>query len=129
MLKGVEHSKPIVDCHCILLGICQVLQLLEMKHSVVTSWRLSGYDMKLECSNNKPVISCKELSTPKNPAVLKDPPMSIDKDMVNLLRYPSGIAIPNPAVQRWSLIPGTHNSQPSRSCKIQKERAVVISGT
>ena len=48
--------------------------------------------------------------------------------MVNLLRYPSGIAIASLAVQCWSLKPGTRNSQPSGSFKIQKER-VVISGT
>ena len=97
VLNGVERSKPIGDCHWILLG--QVFQFLKMKHSVVTSWRLSGLDMKLDCSNNKPVIGCKELGTPKNPAVLEDPPMSTDKDMVNLLRYPCGISIPGPAVQ------------------------------
>ena len=68
----------------------------------------------------------KELATP---AVLDDPPTSTDKDMVDLLRYPSSIAIPSLAVQRWSLIPGTRNSQPSGSCKIQKGRAVVVSGT
>ena len=85
--------------------------------------------MKFECSNNKPVISQKELGTPKNPAVLEDSPTSTDKDMIDLLRYPSSIAIPSPAVQRWSLIPGTRNSQPSGSCKIQKEGAVVIPGT
>ena len=71
--------------------------------------------MKLEWSNNKPVISRKELGTPKNPAVLEDPLTSTDKDMIDL-RYPSGIAIPSPAVQRW-----TRNSHPSGSCKIQKE--------
>ena len=49
--------------------------------------------------------------------------------MVDLLRYPSGIGIASPAVQRWSLIPGTHISQHFGSCKIQRERAVVISGT
>ena len=75
------------------------------------------------------MIGRKELSTPKNPAVLEDPPTSANKKMVNLLRYPSGIAIPSPAEQRLSLIPGTRNSQPFGSCKIQKERAVVISGT
>ena len=57
------------------------------------------------------------------------PLTSTDKDMIDLLRYPSGIAIPSPAVQHWSLIPGTRNSQPSGSFKIQKERAVVIPGT
>ena len=58
------------------------------------------------------MIGRKELSTPKNPAVLEDPPTSTDKGMVDLLRYPSGIAIPSPEVQLWSLIPGTRNSQP-----------------
>ena len=48
-----------------------------MKHSVVASWKLSGLDMKL-------VIGRKELGTPKNPAVLEDPP-STDKDMIDLL--------------------------------------------
>ena len=102
----------------------QVLQFLKMKHNVVTSWRLSGLDMKLEYSN-KPLIGRKELGTPKNPTVLEDPPTSTDKDMVDLFFYPSGIAIPSPAVQHWYLIPGTRNSQPSGSCKFQKERAVA----
>ena len=82
--------------------------------------------MKLECSNNKPEIGRKELTTPKNSAVLEDAPTSTDKDMVDLLRYPPVIAIPSLAVHYWSLIPETRNSQPSRSCKIQKERAAVI---
>ena len=94
--KVVEHSKPIGDCYRILLGTCQVLQFLKMKHSVITSWRVSGLDMKLECSNNKHVIGRKELGTPKNPAVLEDPPMSTDKDMVDLFHYPSGIGIAMP---------------------------------
>ena len=51
----------------------------------------------------------KEFGTPKNAAVLEDPPTNTEKDMVDLLRYLSGIAIPSPAVQRWSLIPGTRN--------------------
>ena len=110
-----------------LLCTCQVLQFLKMKHSVVTSWRVSGLDMKLEWSNNKPVIGHKELGTPKNTAILADPPTILTKDMV--LRYPSSIAIPSLAVKRWSLIPGTRNSQPSGFSKIQKERAVVISDT
>ena len=84
--------------------------------------------MELERSNNKPVISRNELGTPKNPEVLEDPPTSTDQDMIDLLRYTSCIAIPSLAVQRCSLIPGTRNSQPSGSCKIQKERAVVIPG-
>ena len=54
--------------------------------------------MKLECSNNKPVISRKEHGNPKKPAVLEDPPTSTDTDMVDLLRYPFGIAAPSPAV-------------------------------
>ena len=69
-----------------------------MKHGVVTSWGISGLDMEFEYGNNKPVISLKELSTSKNPSVLEDPPMSMNKDMVDLLCYPSGIFIPNPAV-------------------------------
>ena len=56
--------------------------------------------MKLECSNTKPVISRKKLSTPKNLAVLEDPLTSTDKDMVDPFRYPSGIAIQSLAVQR-----------------------------
>ena len=51
------------------------------------------------------MIGRKEFGTPKNPAVLEDPPTSIDKDMADLLCYPSGIAVPSPVVQRWSLIP------------------------
>ena len=93
-----------------------------MKHGVVTFWRLSGLDMKLECSNNKPVIGCKAFGTPKTPAVLENPPTSTNNDMVDLLRYPYGIVIPSPAEQRWFLISGTRNSQSSGSCKV---RAVV----
>ena len=131
-----------------LLGLqgCRVLQ---------TDWRLSPHTLEhisspsvsqdetqcghilepfwtwfeLECSNDEPVISCKELGTLKNPAILEDPPMSTNKDMVDFLCYPSSIVIPSPAVYRWSLIPGTRDSQSSGSCKIQKERAVVIPGT
>ena len=44
-----------------------------------TSLGLLGLDMKLECRNNKPVISRKELGTPKNLAVLEDPPTSTIK--------------------------------------------------
>ena len=84
--------------------------------------------MKLECSNNKPVINCKELGT-KNLAILEGPPVSTNKYMVNLLHYLSSIAIPSPAVQHCSLIPKTYNFHPSGSSKIQKEKAVVIPGT
>ena len=55
-----------------------------MKHSVVTSWTLSGLDMKLEYTN-KPLIGRKELGTLKNPTVLEDLPTSTDKDMIDLL--------------------------------------------
>ncbi len=74
------------------------------------------------------MISCKEFSTPENPALLKNPPTSAYKDVVNLLSYPSDIAIPSPAVQLWSLVPGTCNSQPPGSCEVQEERAVMILG-
>ena len=78
ILKGVEYSKVIGECHRILLRTCKILQFLMMKHGVVASWKLSGLDMK---HDNKPVISRKELETPKNPAVLEDPSK---KDMVDL---------------------------------------------
>ena len=100
-----------------------------MKHIVITSRYLSELDMKLECCNSKPVVSCKELGTPVNPAVLEDPPTSTNEDVIDLLGYPSGIAIPSSAVQLWSLIPKTCNSQSSEFCKIQKERAVGVPGT
>ena len=88
-----------------------------------------GIDMKLERSNKKAVISYKELGILKDPAVLEDPSTSTIKDMVNLLCYPSGIAIQSLALQCWSLLPRTWNFQPSVSCKIQKERVVVVNGT
>ena len=53
--------------------------------------------MMLGCCN-KFVISCKNLGTP-DPPVLEDPPMRTNKDVINLLSYPSGIAMPSPAVQ------------------------------
>ena len=49
--------------------------------------------------------------------------------MFDILHYPSGIAIPIPAVQCWSMIPETPSSQASASCEIQNERALVIPGT
>ena len=55
--------------------------------------------MKLECCNNKPVVSCKELGTPKNAVVLEDPPTSTNEDVIDLLSYPSGIAMPSPTEQ------------------------------
>ena len=85
--------------------------------------------MKLECCNKKPVIICKKLSTLENHAVLENPLTSTNDDVMNLLRYPSNIAIPSPAVQLWSLIPRTCNSQRSGLCKIQKEGAVGVPGT
>ena len=84
--------------------------------------------MTFECCNNKPVISCKEFTIPKNPAVLEDPPTSTNEEGINLLRYPSSIAIPSPVVQLWSLIPRTCDSQPSGFFKIQ-ERNVGVPGS
>ena len=84
--------------------------------------------MSLECCN-KSVVSCKELGTPVNRAVLEDLPMRTNEDVIKLLSYPSGIAIPSLAVQLWSLIPRTCSSQPSQFCKIQKERFVDVRGT
>ena len=77
--------------------------------------------MKLECCNNKPVVSCKKFGTPENPAVLEDP-LSTNKDVINLVYYPSSIV---------ALLSDTKNLQfqLSRLCKIQKERAVGILGT
>ena len=79
--------------------------------------------MKLEDCNSKPVVSCKELGTPGNLTILEDLLTSTNEDVIDLLSYPSSIAIPSPAMQLWSLIPRTCNSQPSGFCKIQKERA------
>ena len=69
----------------------------------------------------------KKLGTPENPAVLDDPPTSINEDVIGLLSYPSIIAIL--AVQLWCLIPITCNSQPSEFGKIQQVRAVGVPGT
>ena len=74
--------------------------------------------MKLECCNNKLVVSCKEIGTPVNPAVLQDPPKRINEDVIDLLSQPSDIVILSLAVQLWSLIPRSCNSQPSEFCKI-----------
>ena len=70
---------------------------------MVTSWRLSGFDVKL-VYNKKLVISRKDFGTPKDPAVTKDPPKSTDKDMVDHVHYLSCIAIPITAEQGWFLI-------------------------
>ena len=59
------------------------------------------------------MVSCKELGTPENPAVLEDSPANTSKDVINLLCYSSGIVKRSPALQLWSLIP----------------RAVGVSGT
>ena len=81
--------------------------------------------MKLECCNNKPVVSCKELGTPENPAVLEDPPTSTNEDVIDL-SYPFGIAITSPAVQLWSLIPRTCESQPSGFLDFAKFRRRLL---
>ena len=85
--------------------------------------------MKLECCKNKSVVSCKEIGTPVNPAVLENPPTRTNEDVIKLLSYFYGIAIPRPAVQLWSFIARTCNSQSSEFCKIQKEGAVGVPGT
>ena len=46
------------------------------------------------------MVGRKELGTPKNLAVLEDIPTSTDKHMVDLLRYPSSIAIPSPLISQ-----------------------------
>ena len=63
----------------------------------------------IECCNNKPVVDCKELDNPENPAVLEDLPMSTNEYMINLFSYLSSIAIPSPAVQL--LVSDTKNLQ------------------
>ena len=66
--------------------------------------------MKLECCNNKPVISWKALITSVNLTVLEDPPTSTNEDVINLLCYLSGTVIPSAAVQLWFLILRSYNS-------------------
>ena len=85
--------------------------------------------MKLECCSNKPVVSCKNFGNPENTEVLADSPTSTNENVIDLLSFLSSITIPSLAVQLWSLIPRTCNSQPSEFCKIQKERAVSVPGT
>lgn len=72
------------------------------------------------------MISCKELSTLGNPVVLKDHLMSTYKYVVNLLSYLFGSAIPSLAMQLWSLVQQTCNSQLPGSCTIQEERPVSV---
>ena len=65
----------------------------------------------------------------KNLAVLEDSPANANENVIDLLSYTSGIAIPSLSVSLWPLVPRTCNSQPSRSRKIQKERTVSVPGT
>lgn len=71
--------------------------------------------MKLKCSN-KSLITIREPNTYENSAVLDDSLVTIYKDVVDDLCYPSSIAISNPAAQLWSLLPRTCNSQPFEPC-------------
>ena len=114
---------------CILMSICQILQFLKIKHIMVTPWDSSGFDMKLECSKDKPVVSCKGLSTPKNPAVLENPPVSANKNVIDLHSYTSGIAIPSPSMSLWPLVPRVCSYQPFGSRKTQTVRTVSVPGT
>ena len=43
--------------------------------------------MKLECFNNKLVVSCKVLGTPIKPAVLEDPPSRSNEDVTKGLSF------------------------------------------
>ncbi len=71
--------------------------------------------------NNKPVVGSRELGTPINSAVLKNPSTSTHKDVVDLLRHTASIAVSRPAVRLSSLKPGAPNFQPSELCEVQKE--------
>ena len=82
--------------------------------------------MKLEWFNSKPVSSNKKLGTLENTAVLEDPPTSTNEDVIDILSYPSSIAILSPAVQLWSLISRTYYSQPFEVCKIQEKELLVF---
>lgn len=55
------------------------------------------------------MINSKELSTSEIPAVLEGTSKSTYKDVVSLLTYPSGIAMPSLAVQQWFLVRRTRN--------------------
>ncbi len=76
--------------------------------------------------DNKPVVGRKELGTPVNSAVQKNPPTSTHKDVIYLFRHTANIAVPRPAARLSSLKPGAPNSQPSEHCEVQKEGTVDI---
>ena len=80
--------------------------------------------MKLKCSN-KPVISCKELSTPENTAVLEDPPTSTNEDQSPLLLHQHCYTKSSGA----ALVSDTKNLQFSTFWILQFRRAVGVPGT
>ena len=56
--------------------------------------------------------------------VLKDPPLTNIKDVINLLSHSSVTGVPSPVVHLWPLEPSMNNSQPSGSRKVQKETII-----
>lgn len=76
--------------------------------------------MQLECANNKPVIDCKEFSTPEDSVVVEDLPANTYEDGIDLFCYPSSVAIPISVVELGSLLPRKRNSQQFKYAKLIK---------
>ena len=84
--------------------------------------------MDSEGSHNQSMVGAAELGTPVNPAVLKNPPTSANKDVVDLLGCIACIAVPRPAMQVWALMPGASNPHPLGPRKVPEEEAILATG-
>lgn len=67
------------------------------------------------------MVGRKDLNTQVNLAVAKDPPISTNEDMINLLCHTANNIIPNPEEIFVSLEPETCYPMSLRFSKVQKE--------
>lgn len=92
--QSTKHLKPITDSHSILLSTHLVSQFLKTEPQRVASLFFF-------------------FSPPENPTVLKDPPMSSNKNMMDLLCPTASTAIPSQVLRLASLKLGACSPQPS----------------
>lgn len=93
VLKGAENIKPISNWHCILIPSHSVSQDATQYDNI---WRffLTWHEALLLWQQAYDHLQRALYS--ENPAVLKNPPVSTYRDVVNLISYPSSIAIASP---------------------------------
>ena len=75
---------------CNLLSYLLILELANIQPR--QGWyHSSGFKLQLQSCYNKPLVGIEELRTPVDPAVLDQPPVIINKHMVNLLCHTTSV--------------------------------------